>query len=174
MSGWRLRAMTAADVEAVWAGEQAAEVAQGLIHPPPSRAEVAARLALDPADGACLLIEAPAGAAAGYLELRQIEAQGVRCASFELWVAPAWQRQGIARWAVAQVPALAQARWGLGVVLIGVFEDNAAARQLYRAQGYAEVDRQWWWPAEGPRRRVLLLSNQPVERWRRRAGFGSA
>lgn len=173
MSAWTLRPMTLEDVDAVWAGEQEPSVAAGLIHALPAREEIAARL-LEPPEAAQHHVACgPRGEVAGYLEVRPISLHGVSCGSFSVWVLPAWRRQGIAEALVAEAEARARARWGLEAMLIGVFEDNAGARALYARRGYLEVDRQWWWPSEGPRRRVLLLSNRPAPRWTRRAGFGT-
>ncbi len=173
MSGWTLRPMGSADVDAVWAGEQEPSIAAGLIHEPPTREVIAARL-LEPPDAASHQVACgPLDEVAGYLEVRPIHMQGVSCGSFSVWVLPAWRRQGMADALVAEAEALSRARWGLHTLLIGVFEDNAGARSLYTRRGYVEVDRQWWWPREGPRRRVLLLSNQPDPRWMRRVGFGA-
>ncbi|NCO87237.1 MAG: GNAT family N-acetyltransferase [Rhodobacterales bacterium] len=73
-----------------------------------------------------------------------------------LATAPAYRRQGLARAALAAFEAAAQAR-GATTVFLEVAEDNAPARALYAAQGYAPAGRRPGYYATGTGTPVAAL-----------------
>jgi len=80
---------------------------------------------------------APAAQPVGLLLARVV---GQDCEILSLGVAPPWRRRGVAR---RLLRALAAELPGLGArqVFLEVAEDNAAARGLYRAEGFARIGR---------------------------------
>ncbi|EOD13763.1 hypothetical protein EMIHUDRAFT_212242 [Emiliania huxleyi CCMP1516] len=73
---------------------------------------------------------------------------------FNLCVAPAARRRGIARRLLSQCESAAQ-RWGEGGLFLKVEHDNAAALSLYRRLGY-----DWMAEWKGGRRRLSLLRKE--------------
>jgi len=157
--------------------EQEVSIQTAFKRPPYDRAALLELLEEADPDRACFAIEEAvdgqvAARVIGWLELRAVRVSGFACGSFEIYLDPACQGRGVGREVVAQLPAMVRARFGLDVVLIGVFEDNKAALRLYERLGYVEVDRQWHYPERGDRQRWLMLSNKPERFVRRRVGFG--
>jgi ribosomal-protein-alanine N-acetyltransferase len=80
----------------------------------------------------------------------------------EIAVAPAARRQGLARALLAAAHAHA-ARAGAERVLLEVAEDNAPARALYSAAGYAQIGtRPAYYPRAGGRPADALLLSRPL------------
>lgn len=71
-------------------------------------------------------------------------------------VAPAYRRRGLARTLVADAASLA-AREGAERLLLEVAESNTAARALYAALGFAEIDRRERYYRDGATAVVLEL-----------------
>jgi len=85
---------------------------------------------------------------------------------FNLCVAPAARRRGIARRLLSQCESAAQ-RWGEGGLFLKVEHDNAAALALYRRLGYVTLDERepaemedWMAEWKGGRRRLSLLRKE--------------
>lgn len=153
-------------------------IRSSLVREPASLAEIAARVDSTDADAVFFSVEerwTPADPlwprSVGYLELRAVRVGPVEAGSFEVFLAPRVWGRGYGRELVRRAAALALERWGLDAMLIGVFADNVRALALYESLGYAEIDRQWHYPAGGgSRRRWFMMSNRP-ELFRRRVGF---
>ncbi len=111
-----------------------------------------------------LLVEGPEAAPVGYGELwRDAEEDEVELA--RLIIDPARRRTGLGRRLVASLVGAAE-QTGLAACLLRVVPDNAAARGLYRAAGFAEVDAE---------RAVEWNVGQPTAYvWMEWPGFGAA
>jgi ribosomal protein S18 acetylase RimI-like enzyme len=87
-----------------------------------------------------LLLARVGGEAAGYLQCAVLPKADARVGYLfvdELYVLPSYRRRGVARALLERVQLLAAGR-GLAGVRLLVRGENAAARQLYRALGFAE------------------------------------
>jgi len=88
-------------------------------------------------------------------------------------VDPSARRSGAARAMLGAAEALA-ACWGLGVLALHVYADNAGALSLYGGQGWREVEREPAWVAWVPGKRPRVLMAKRVGVAARRAAAGAA
>ncbi|MBH24792.1 MAG: hypothetical protein CMH57_10135 [Myxococcales bacterium] len=159
----------------VHAWENHPDVLRWLLHDGVTLDEVAARAASPPTPQPAEVIHhviERADVPVGYLALSAHPPPPCAWGSFELFVGPEHQGEGVGREALARVPGLLRDWRGLEVIRIGVFEDNHRAVALYKELGYAVTER-CWFPKGGAERRGLLMSNNPDAFARRPIGFRS-
>lgn len=115
--------------------------------------------------GIFFLLTSYDGTQVGLLELASLPGAAL-VGSFALLIAEPFRRQGYASAALRLLPALAEQTLGTRRLQIGVFDDNTAARALYKKHGFTEVERLDYVTPQGPRPARLLTNMVP-----RRVGF---
>ncbi|MBX9431058.1 ribosomal protein S18-alanine N-acetyltransferase [Ralstonia pseudosolanacearum] len=142
-AGWRAERMSALDVAAVAAVEQAAFAF------PWSRGNFEDSLK---SGHLGIVLRDGGNQVAGYLILMPVVDE---MHLLNVTVAPAWQRQGLGRWLLRAAQALAH---GFASLLLEVRPSNAGAIALYRRVGFAEIGRRKrYYPAENNTREDALV-----------------
>ena len=88
-------------------------------------------------DRACFLAAEKEGTLCGYLNATWVLDE---CSLNRICVQPSCRRSGIASALLAELKAFCRQN-GIGSIYLEVRESNAAARALYRAEGFAELGR---------------------------------
>ncbi|AGH83927.1 MULTISPECIES: ribosomal protein S18-alanine N-acetyltransferase [Ralstonia solanacearum species complex] len=144
-AGWRAERMSALDVAAVAAVEQAAFAF------PWSRGNFEDSLK---SGHLGIVLRDGGNQVAGYLILMPVVDE---MHLLNVTVAPAWQRQGLGRWLLRAAQALTLAH-GFASLLLEVRPSNAGAIALYRRVGFAEIGRRKrYYPAENNTREDALV-----------------
>ncbi|MET2522850.1 ribosomal protein S18-alanine N-acetyltransferase [Ralstonia pseudosolanacearum] len=144
-AGWRAERMSALDVAAVAAVEQAAFAF------PWSRGNFEDSLK---SGHLGIVLRDGGNQVAGYLILMPVVDE---MHLLNVTVAPAWQRQGLGRWLLRAAQALTLAH-GFASLLLEVRPSNTGAIALYRCVGFAEIGRRKrYYPAENNTREDALV-----------------
>ncbi len=144
-AGWRAERMSALDVAAVAAVEQAAFAF------PWSRGNFEDSLK---SGHLGIVLRDGGNEVAGYLVLMPVVDE---MHLLNVTVAPVWQRQGLGRWLLRAAQALTLAH-GFGSLLLEVRPSNTGAIALYRRVGFAEIGRRKrYYPAENNTREDALV-----------------
>ncbi|MCD9229012.1 ribosomal protein S18-alanine N-acetyltransferase [Ralstonia pseudosolanacearum] len=144
-AGWRAERMSALDVAAVAAVEQAAFAF------PWSRGNFEDSLK---SGHLGIVLRDGSNQVAGYLILMPVVDE---MHLLNVTVAPAWQRQGLGRWLLRAAQALTLAH-GFASLLLEVRPSNTGAIALYRRVGFAEIGRRKrYYPAENNTREDALV-----------------